>query len=100
MSDVTSGKLLASGGGFSTHHRWFFHWDAQNRRWTYNSDTGPFAVHEEVAPGQWCVTTIDTSSPLLASMPSPVRDSLPDSMKRVQKLNTDGPVRSVSAGPD
>jgi len=94
VSDAATGKSVASGGGFSTHHRWFFHWDEQDRLWTYNSDTGPFAVHEEASPGQWRVTTIDASSALLASMPPPVRDHLPDTMKQILKLNSDGPANT------
>jgi hypothetical protein len=90
VSDA-AGTAVASGGGFSAHHRWFFYWDSQNRLWTYNSDMGPFAVHEESASSDWRVSTIDVSSPLLASIPLPVRDNLPDTMKRLLKLDSGGP---------
>jgi len=82
-----AGMSVASGGGFSAHQRWFFYWDSQNRLWTYNSDMGPFAVHEEAGPGNWRLSSIDASSPLLASMPSPVRGNLPDTIKRELKMN-------------
>lgn len=91
ITDAAKGTKVASGGGFSTYHRWFFYWDSQNRLWTYNSDMGPFAVHQEMAPGAWSVTQVDGSSPLVASMPVAVRDHLPSTMKRIRKLNAGNP---------
>ena len=86
VTDAAGEATGASGGGFSTYHRWFFYWDSANRLWTYNSDKGPFAVHAEKSAKVWHTTLVDASSPLITAMPEPVRENLPETLKRVLQL--------------
>ena len=88
VTTASTGKKVASAGGFSDSHRWFFFWDQQNRLWSYNSDMGPFGLWQDDANGVFAMKIVSASSPLLASMPKTVYDYLPNRMKRVLQIES------------
>lgn len=75
-------EQVASGGGFSDFHRWFFYWDQKSHLWSYNSDMGPLAVWMRGDDGHLTMSEVATDSPLPAELPKAVRDYLPSSILR------------------
>lgn len=82
ITDAKATQVLASDGGFSTYQRWFFHWDDQNQLWCWNSDTGPLVLWRLNESGVFHRIEVGPGSPLVPSIPPPVREGMPESARK------------------
>jgi len=74
--------MIEEVGETSTTHRWFFYWEGKSRElWFYSGDRGLFKWAANSVSGSYESYTVKSGDELGSSIPIPVKNHLPDSIK-------------------